>query len=211
MQHLKKLIPALLAETYPSTTNSIGWRPDKFDAYEETLAKAVEHASRFVDDVGAGKVPYWLSLSGVCGCGKTMLARQIFCACMKYNPGAGSLWIRGSGPEAEKNRRPRCVWYSATEFADAIRGDFGLPEYLERDFLVVIDDVGAARDTTNFIADGLYRLANVRLGRWTIFTANLNLGDMSRQIDERFASRLIRDGNIFHRIKAGDYATRKLK
>ena len=195
----------------PLTNTKTEWRPDKFDTHEKSLAEAADHAARFVAAVDSGEVPYWLTLLGDCGCGKTMLARQIFCACMKYNPGAGSLWIRGSGPDAESNRRPRCVWMSATEFADAIRKDFGLPEYLERDFIVVIDDVGAARDTTNFIADGLYRLANVRLGRWTIFTTNLKLREISENIDPRFASRLIRDDNVCHKITAGDYAMRARK
>lgn len=136
-----------------------------------------------------------------------MIARQIFDAVAPFNPGNVSLYIRN--PRDDGDRRPRVVWYSATAFADAIRRDFGLPEYLARDFLVVIDDVGAARDTTNFIADGLYRLANVRLGKWTIFTSNLGLADVAKQIDERFASRLIRDGNVVHRINAGDYAMRK--
>lgn len=184
------------------------WRPDKVDAHDQSLIKAVDAASDFVAAMAAGSVPYWLTYTGVCGCGKTLLAKKVFAEANRYNPGAASLWIRGSGPGAEQNRRPRCVWMNATEFADAIRADFGLPEYLARDFLVVIDDVGAARDTTNFIADGLYRLANVRLGRWTMFTTNLGMGDLAKQIDERFASRLLRDGNIVHRITAGDYAMR---
>jgi DNA replication protein DnaC len=95
---------------------------------------------------------------------------------------------------------------TSTEFADSCRGDFGLPEYLADDFLVAIDDLGAARDTTNFVADAIYRLANSRIGRWTIFTSNLNLADVATKIDERVASRMIRDRNVVHRIAAGDYA-----
>jgi DNA replication protein DnaC len=201
----------------PITTDS--WRP-ALDAYEPSLVKAAEHAARFVADVRAGALlgaasrsiwpgnARWLTLIGVCGSGKTMLARQIFRAAEASNPGNMPLWSLGTGVRHERDRRPRCVWLTATEFADRmLGGEWDLPEHLAADFLVAIDDVGAARDTkANHIAEALYRLCNVRLGKWTLFTSNLNLSDIAAKIDERVASRLIRDGNVVHRITAGDYA-----
>lgn len=174
---------------------------------------AVKEAIRFVDETGfEGHGPRWLTLTGCCGCGKTMLAQQIFREAAKNNPGNAPLWIGGTGIYTETNRRPGCVWMAATEFADLMRrGQHDLPEYLGRDYLVAIDDVGAARDTTTFVADALYRLANARLGKWTLFTTNLSLADVARQIDERVASRMIRDGNTVVRIAAPDYAMRPKK
>lgn len=155
--------------------------------------------------------PYWLTLTGITGCGKTLLARQTFEAAARLNPHNEGVWIHPGREASDFTRRPGNVWMTASEFAERIRGEFKLPELLAGDFLVCIDDLGAARDTTSFIADGLYRLCNARLGKWTLFTSNLGLGEIARQIDERVASRMIRDGNVCHRITAGDYATRKTR
>lgn len=212
-------------ETAGSTTTpdtGSNWRP-KVDAYEASLERATDAAARFVSEVSKGGLPgreafanetrvsgYWLTFLGACGCGKTMLARQIFEEASKYNPGKAPLWITGTGTYRERDRRPRNVFLTATEFADLMKsGRYDLPEDLGLDFLVVIDDIGAARDTTSFIAEGIYRLANARLGRWTVFTSNLLLPDVAKNIDERVASRLIRDDNVLVQIKAGDYAMRK--
>lgn len=199
-------------QTSPETTATLAsdWRPD-FDCYEASLARAAELAARFVRDMAAGAPQYWLTLTGEPGCGKTYLARQIFGEAKRHNPGNKSaFWFGGTGILDERNRRPGCVWLAATEFADRLRAkEYDLPEYLAADFLVVLDDLGAARDTTAFIAEAVYRLCNVRLGRWTVFTSNLSAQAMADQIDPRVASRLIRDGNQAHRITAPDYALRK--
>jgi DNA replication protein DnaC len=138
------------------------------------------------------------------------LARQVFAESQRYNPGNAPIWRTGNGFYDESCRRPRCVWLDAPAFADRLRkGEFDLPEYLAADFLVVVDDLGAARDKTNFIADGLYRLCNSRLGKWTVFTTNLRLNEVAEQIDPRVASRLIRDENVLCRIEAPDYALHK--
>lgn len=155
--------------------------------------------------------PYWLTLHGTQGSGKTMLARQTLeFAARNCNPGRHSLWVAGHGEYHESNRRPNCVWYSATGFKDRmLGGDYGLPEYLRNDYLVAIDDLGAAKDTRdNALADGLYRLADQRSHRWMIWTTNLTLSEISERLDPRISSRLIRDDNKLVAINAGDYALR---
>lgn len=195
-----------------ANTNSASWKPT-LEAYEPSLVAAsnlVERVARYADSQHQGMAinPFWLTLSGDCGCGKTMLARQLFEAMHQFNPGNGSLWVAGSGFRAERNRRPECVFLKYAEFATRCREDFGYAEYLRSDFLVVIDDLGATRDPSNFVADQLYRLCEVRLGKWTVFTTNLTLMEVG-QIDKRIASRMIRDGNQFLKITAGDFAMRK--
>lgn len=148
-----------------------------------------------------------MTLTGVCGCGKTKIARIAFDAAAECNPGNAAVWLQPTAEYSDRHRRPQSVWMTATEFAQRLRdGEYDLPERLAVDYLVAIDDVGASRDTTAFIAEALYRLANVRLGKWTIFTSNLSLAEIGKQIDQRVSSRMIRDANVAIRIKAGDYA-----
>jgi DNA replication protein DnaC len=183
------------------------WRPE-FDAYEPSLARAADKAAKFVADMARGADPYWLTLSGIHGCGKTMLARQIFAQAKRHNPGdKSSLWINGTGVYDERNRRPRVVWYHAHDFSDAMKGGaWDLPEYLRADYCVVLDDLGAARDKSDFLADALYRLADQRMHRWMVWTTNLTLAEIAERLDPRIGSRLVRDENAIVTITAKDYA-----
>lgn len=201
-------------KTLPCTTEcakSSDWRPT-LDAHNRSLVAAADAAARFIADMAAGAQPYWLTFSGQQGVGKTMLARQIFeRARDHHNPGRHSIWQTGFGVYDESNRRPNCVWLTANGFKDRmLGGDYDLPEYLRQDFLVVIDDLGAARDTRdNALSDGLYRLADRRIGRWMVWTTNLTLREIAERLDPRISSRLIRDDNRLVRIEAPDYALRR--
>lgn len=186
--------------------NTPAWYPalDLATDRDGSLKRAADACAKMVTDMRAGATPYWLTLTGAQGCGKTMLAFQVFDQARAINPGRASLWIG-------ERRRPRCYWYTEPDFADAIRTDTRLPEYLADDYLVLIDDLGTARERFEQVADALYRLANARLGKWTLWTSNLNLTEISDKIDQRLASRLIRDGNKGVRITAPDYALRNRK
>lgn len=173
------------------------------------LVKARAAAAAFVRDMEEGKPGRWLTLIGDPGVGKTMIARQILQQSKLSNPGNVPLWISGgSAGDCERNPRPECVWIDASRFARRLlQGDFDLPESYFNDWCVVFDDLGAARDTqTNFIADAIYRFANSRLGKWTVWTSNFDLKVINDQLDPRIASRLIRDENRLLKIDARDYA-----
>ena len=169
-----------------------------------TLRAACDAAASLVADMQAGRPARWLTLTGNRGTGKTSLAAEIFAQATRINPGSASLWM---GPA----RRPGCVWLNETDFANAIDGDARLPEYLAGDYLVVIDDLGTARERFDRIADALYRLSNRRLGKWMVWTSNLSQREIEAKVDARLASRLIRDGNTGVRITAPDYALRSRK
>jgi DNA replication protein DnaC len=183
------------------------WRPE-LDAYEPSLRRAADVAAKYVADMARGAQPYWLTLSGIHGTGKTMLARQIFAQAKRHNPGdQQAIWLTGTGVYDHKSRRPRCVWFHSHDFGDTMkRGEWDLPEYLRSDFLVVLDDLGAARDKSDFLADALYRLADQRMHRWTIWTTNLTLEEIATNLDARISSRLVRGENATATIKAQDYA-----
>jgi len=164
----------------------------------------------FIRDMEEGRPGRWLTLLGDPGVGKTMMARQMLAQSRLSNPGGGSgVWISGtSAGDTERNPRPKCVWIDASAFAKRmLNGQYDEPENYFNDWCVVFDDLGAARDTsTNYIADAIYRFANSRLGKWTIWTSNLRLQEISARLDPRIASRLIRDENRLIEIEARDYA-----
>jgi hypothetical protein len=133
--------------------------------------------------------------------GQDDLAEQIFAQARLINPGRAGIWM---GPK----RRPQCVWMPETRFADAIMTDSGYPKYLADDYLVVLDDLASARERWDRVSAAIFDLANVRLGKWMIWTSNLNIREISAALGERVASRLQRDGNRGVRISAPDYALR---
>jgi len=187
----------------PQPNATPAWYPtlDLATDRDGSLKRAADACAKMVADMRAGATPYWLTLTGAQGCGKTMLAFQVFDQARTINPGRASIWIG-------ERRRPRCYWYTEPDFADAIRTDTRLPEYLADDYLVLIDDLGTARERFEQVADALYRLANARLGKWTLWTSNLTHAEIADKIDQRLASRLIRDANTGVRITAPDYALR---
>lgn len=201
-----------LATTLKSRTNAESrWSP-KLDAHEPSLQQAAADVSRFVSDIAAGAIPYWLTLTGIPGSGKTMLARQIYAESKKYNPGEASLWVpeRQTGALRDSDRRPYCIWLDATVFARKLKeGDYNLPESYGTDFLVVFDDLGASRDKTDFVPEAIYRLASTRLRQWTVWTTNLTVQEIKDRLDPRIASRLLRDDNKFITLRCGDYALRR--
>lgn len=200
-----------VATTAESSKSCSGWRPT-LDEWHPSLVKAADACARMIADMERYVEPYWLTLTGLPGSGKTMLAGQTYqFAARNCNPGRVSLWVTGHGIYDESQRRPNCVWLTAPIFKDRMMGgEYDLPEYLRSDYLVVIDDLGAQRDTAaGALADGLYRLADQRAHRWMIWTTNLTLAEIASRLDARISSRLIRDSNRMVNITAGDYANRK--
>jgi DNA replication protein DnaC len=212
MQNIGQAVAAALktSRTTAESPTSSGWKPT-LDAYHPDLVRAAEACAKFAADMEREAMPYWLTLSGPQGSGKTMLSRQLHeFAAKNCNPGRHSLWVAGTGVYEESNRRPNCVWLEAYRMAERMRGgEFDLPEYLRPDYLVVVDDLGSARDKTDFLADGLYRLADQRSHKWMIWTTNLTLKEISANLDPRISSRLIRDDNRIITINAPDYALRR--
>lgn len=179
------------AATPASPTEPTQWQPAA-DTSEPTFAKAARNVALMVAAIRAGKRPgKWLTLSGLPGVGKTMLANQAF---------------------AEVRTFARSyAFVKARDFADELyAGNYTIPRMFERMEFVVFDDLGAVRDRSDLIANAVAEFAGVREGKWTLWTTNLTL-DQVREIDPRIASRLIRDGNRFVRIEAEDYALRTRK
>ena len=194
----------------PASRTSDRWRPE-VDLWHPSVADAAEACSQFVAEIAAGGRPRWLTISGPYGCGKTFLARHTFIAAAKWCKERTADYVQPSGIYHEKTRRPMFRMLDEARFAQLLLDDrqYDLPEYLAHEWLVCFDDLGSKRDGKEVLADALLRLANQRLDKWTLWTTNLNLQELSNRIDGRVASRLIRDANRIVTITAGDYATRR--
>lgn len=193
-----------------------GWKPT-IEEYEPSLVVAAAACAKFVADMERGADPYWLTFSGRTGCGKTKLALQLFTQGKRLNPGDTSpIWppdfATNGHHKHEPGQRPKCQFLDEQAIADWARsGEYDVIADAKRDFLAVIDDLGVSRDPTAFISDVLMRICAHRMNRWTIFTTNLTLQEVSRERGARIASRLIRDANRLVTITADDYAKRKFK
>ena len=180
------------------------------DAYEPSLIAARDACADFIAAMLAGEPPYWLTFAGRNGCGKSMLAEQIGETAARINPDSKSLLIRDVPGGLEPPRRRLCVWMDERSLARRMKeGEYDLPEYLADDFFVVLDEMGATRDPSNFVGDALSRFFQGRRDKWTVVTTNLNAAEIAERIDARITSRLIRDLNRIVTITARDYAFRK--
>ncbi len=180
-----------------SSSDDLQWRP-KLDAYHPSLVAAADACAQFVADYTANRAPYWLTLSGPTGCGKSMLLEQVHRRIARVHHG----WDPTCG-----RCDPRS--FDAYGFTSRMRsGEYELPKELASASMLSFDDLGASRDTTGFVADSLCWLAEMRLGRWTMWTTNLDSAALVQRIDERFVSRLIRAGSRVVTITAGDYWSR---
>ena len=67
----------------------------------------------------------------------------------------------------------------------------------------MIDDIGQTEDMQKaYLVGALGRIADMRLGTWTIWTANLSLEQIGDQLDRRISSRMLRDGNVVVELPA---------
>ena len=92
----------------PATDQQPAWYPSiNLDGDTTgTIRAAADAAAAIVAEMRANAAPRWLTLTGLQGTGKTMLARQIFAEAQPLNPGAAPLWI---GDRRRGQRNGKCL------------------------------------------------------------------------------------------------------
>jgi DNA replication protein DnaC len=139
--------------------------------------------------------PRWMTVLGVTGTGKTHCARRL------WNHLAARLdWRRAAFNQSE------VYW---PRFVSELRSGDAYEKF--RDMwswpVVMLDDIGADRDTTGFATEQLNTLLGCRVGKWTIITSNLTLRQLS-EVEPRIADRIIRAPNIFLEVKTISHSLR---
>lgn len=165
----------------------------KFDL--QSVAPCVQQAhtltKQWVRDIHTGSAPYWLTLFGVPGCGKTMLATL------------ARHTLREKGKKAQLWNWPRVM-------RRCLNGEWDLLDHICELPVLILDDVGAEFTSSAKASDlntaRLYEIAESRLGKWTLITSNLNVEQMALTIGTRFVSRLFRgNSKIVDLTTAQDY------
>lgn len=162
------------------------YKPIRYDmgGFDESVHSEVNvmhrEAQWFVNDVLNKQRPRrWLSLLGASGVGKTHLAEAVTGILKRERPD----WL------------VQC-WKWQKVVSIYRDGDFGIVEHLaENPYVLVLDDIGA-ENTTEGVRSMLVRIADGRLGKWTLWTSNLLSDDIGKRVDVRVASRMYRGDNV---------------
>jgi DNA replication protein DnaC len=73
--------------------------------------------------------------------------------------------------------------------------------------LLVLDEIGASRDTTGYAGEQLYTLLARREKKWTVITTNLSMQELG-VLDNRIASRCFRNDGIVVETNTVDFNQR---
>jgi len=180
----------------------------KFKTFnDDKLIDMLDSADAFVQALSADD-PYTLSFlgstdKGNTGTGKTMLAQAIYAHAIEFN----KYWINDSLRGVTQSRE--IYFKTIDQITDYIfsQGRYQLQDCTDA-WLLVIDDFGTGYDKSGFVLSKLFELINGRLGKWTVITSNLSLGQIERDVDQRIASRLVRDGGRVVDCSTKDFGLR---
>lgn len=135
--------------------------------------------------------PYWLTLFGSSGCGKTFLARH------------ARSYLRKIGIDCQ-------LWNWAKAFPTLVSPGENLTPHLCNLPVLILDDIGTGYTLSDKAAElhsaKLYEILEARINMWTFLTSNLNPQQLREKLDARIASRLFRGENeMVDLTQADDY------
>jgi len=217
-QHVAQAINSVLTATLTPATHSNPAKSRNIETWAKYLRFDLRHnepgvypqmtamvkaAANLICDIKAPArerpKPRWVSFVGTSGGGKTYLANAIYNWVWRYGRGQGVAF-----PGDPWFGIAFCHWPTMAADLLSNRGYDRVEELGNANF-VFIDEIGAERDKSGHVRDNLVRLASCLVGHWAIWTSNLNLEQIEKDIDTRMASRMTRDGNVVVEVNAPDY------
>lgn len=170
----------------------------------EQMKALIVAAAQFEKAMKTGAKPYWLSLLGSNGAGKTMIAKRI----LRWHSTCGL--FRGKAKYAngilEIVYASEWCWWPG--LARLLKGNDGYSQLhdVETASFAVLDEIGAELDKSGHVTNCLSNALCGRVGKWTIITSNKSLGQIEADVDPRVASRMIRDGSVVVDVDVEDYS-----
>lgn len=147
--------------------------------------------------------PYWLSLLGTSGAGKTMLTIRISRFFNKYLE--GKLDEQRSNEREQWRRKGGMLEWNRCVSKMVSEQDYGFLRQTEEDWFLAIDDIGAEYDRHKELSvSKLYQIFCQRNNKWMVITANLSAESIS-QMDARVGSRLFRNGGVVVDVEVPDF------
>lgn len=164
-----------------------------FEEYHPSLRRILPAVRRFASDVLLHRelqvTPYWLTLLGPSGVGKTLILEELF----YFLEGRDHTWPIRTGPNGS-SRTPRCAHIVPGQDLT----DWGAAAEYGRYDLIYLEDLGA---TGGPVMQRAIELLQYRARKWTLIDANMSLEEMGRPDKcPRVASRLLRDGSVMIEI-----------
>ena len=172
------------------------WRTHKDPILCDMLAAAKDFVQAMANP--STKPRRWLSFTGPSGTGKTFMAMMIRDAAKKFHHLTYS----------DTLINPILVRYWPKLITALRNGEYHWIEDLGDANVVFLDEVVVEHDPSGFVTDKLCDLLSRRVGKWTVITSNLTLEKL-QAIDNRIASRMVRDGSVVVECNTTDYALRQ--
>lgn len=142
--------------------------------------------------------PYWLTLYGTTGCGKTMLMQKARAA------------IKAAGKQCQ-------LWPWVKVLQKLHSGEWEFSVHLAKLPVLLLDDVGAEYTASDRAADfslsKLYEVLEDRKSRFTLISSNLTPDDLARSVTGcRIRSRLFRNNaQLIDLTRAEDFCYSRFK
>lgn len=200
------------------------WKLTGFETDQERaeLTSMLLAAMDWCNDIADNLPPRWLTLCGYPGIGKTFLAKLSRDWLHKYGRWIYEHKVRPTVPDFENDYRTLFgyaqeggYFFKWSRMLDTMRdGDYGHINFVVEGWVRIIDDLGTeviGRDglPTPFAMNTMAKLADRRVGKWTLFTTNYNRRSIAEVFEPRIASRMMRDGSVIIECSAIDYNLRR--
>lgn len=167
-----------------------------FEEFHPLLKPVLPAVKRFASDVLRHRrqpsvLPYWLTILGPSGVGKTLVLTQLF----QWLHDNDYRWPVQCGDDGSE-RFARCAHIQPGIDLE----DHRAPKDFSQYDLLYVEDIGAGAGPV--VTARTLELMLYRPGRWTLLDANMSAAEMATKIDRRLTSRLKRDGSILIELPA---------